>query len=183
MAKRDEAPRRLEQVATEPAERSHFALLKELAHRVPSPLRGVAAIVAGLYTASALGVRIPGQAYLRSVFNEPIVFFFVAALAVVVVVAFMAIGLWFALSVFAYIRNHLWIRRPAGFEPQAIRRGASELEQSKAEIDRLLDKSREREATLTAALARTNQRVAELEVENARLRARADGGQLSLDDE
>jgi hypothetical protein len=190
MARSSEARRRLEQVVDNSAGRSRpesLGLLASLLHRIPVSVRAVVTGVAALYVANLLGLRIPGRSYLRSVFGDPWVFLAVRAFVILLLFAASAVTLWFALSAISHIRNRRWIRRLAGLEPQALYRGATEVEEALDEIYQVRDETRDRNAELIAALERTNQRVldleeeaAELKQENAVLRAQLAGDERQL---
>lgn len=119
-----------------------------------------------------------------SVFSDPWVFLAVRMFVILALFAAGAVLLWFALSAVSHIRNRRWIRRLAGLEPQALYRGATEVEEALEEIYRVRDETRDRNAELITALDRTTQRVldlekvaAELQQENAALRAELAGEQ------
>lgn len=143
--------------------------------RVSSKAIGIVVAAASVYVLTAFGAPIPGRGYVRSVLSDPWVFTFARLFFIALFGAGIALAVWFTFSVVAYIRAHLWIRRPAGLEPQAIHRAAGEIEAGVEDLKLVIAETQDTNAELLAALVRANERVEELE-----LQLGAAGEQLSL---
>jgi hypothetical protein len=162
-------------------ERDVQSRLSGAASRFPRGSATVVTAAAALAVLDRLGVTAPGVSFIDRVLNTPWVVFFARGLVVMLIALAYAVILWVLFSVGSHVKNKRWIRKIAGFEPQALHRSASEIEEGYAELRVVLDASRERNAELTTALSfttdlarRQGRRIDELE----QMLKAAGGGQL-----
>lgn len=129
------------------------------APRPPLPSRGttttIGAVVAALVARWA-GVSIPGADYIHRVFADGVVFFFVRMIAIAAIGVIILFFAWLAGSLASHIRHRRWIRRIAGFEPQALHHGAAELEKGYEAARATVDELSEENAELAHALEMTS---------------------------
>jgi hypothetical protein len=180
----NESPRarRLEEVpqSTDAERANTIDRILATANQLPRPLTYGVSTLGVLLAADALGVRL---SFVSSVLADPYVFFFLRLLVILVLGVLMGVALWLGCSVASHVANRRWIRRIAGFEPQALYRGAGEVEAGYEQLKRVTREILDRNAQLVVNLEHTDARNRQLEQEVTRLRRVLGHQQLELGDD
>jgi membrane protein implicated in regulation of membrane protease activity len=155
------------------ARESAVGRIVDAANQVPRPISWPIGLVAAAVLADRLGLTAPGSGYARTVLTDPSVFLAVRILVVLILLVAVAVTAWVGLSVCSHIRNRRWIRRIAGYEPQSIHRGTTELETGVDQLRGALAEVLDRNAELVVNLEYTDQAYRALDARYQELHAEA----------